>query len=345
MNASNTLLSTLPVPESQFNQLAQVLREECPYVDREALGHWCGLNRPWWEVNSGYGAEDCLRLLRQLHTNEVPNIALRVASRTRLDDLGIMGYAMLVSPTLEQGLKLLTYLVEQSNPYLRISFDCRGEHALLSCKVLAAGSPYLQLLLESWLISAWRYIQVLLPAGVAACASFASLSYSAPTYHWQYQQLLGCRVTFDQETSVLAIPKQWLSIAIQGSSGQAQSLFETQIRRVLKDRQHSGDLISRVKRLLLERPSECRYSLEKTAPLMSLSPRTLRRYLAAADTSFRQVCLDTRMELARDYLLNTRLSAQEIAYQLGYSQPNNFYRAFKGVYGVPPERFRSGHTG
>ncbi|MEC8427212.1 MAG: AraC family transcriptional regulator ligand-binding domain-containing protein, partial [Pseudomonadota bacterium] len=97
---------------NQLLLLDQVLREECHYVDREALGHWCGLNRPWWIPESGYNLDDYLRLLRQLQTNEVPNIALRLAKRTRIDDIGVMGYAMLASPTLEKGLQIASHLVE-----------------------------------------------------------------------------------------------------------------------------------------------------------------------------------------------------------------------------------------
>ena len=89
---------------------------------------------------------------------------------------------------------------------------------------------------------------------------------------------------------------------------------------------------------------QCDYRLEATAPFLSLSARTLRRYLAEAGTSFRAVSLEVRMELAKDYLLNTQLTAQEIAYQLGYAQPNNFYRAFKGFYRLPPEQYRLRHS-
>lgn len=324
----------------QFDTLSAVLAEECRYVDREALGHWCGLNVPWWEPDSGLVQTDYLRLLRQLHENEVPNITLRVASRARLDTMGMMGYAMLASPTLEQSLHLASHLMEQMTEFLRVSLSTTAEHALLTCEVLPAGSDYFQVLLEHWLISMWRYIQVLLPEGVAACASYATLNYGAPTYHWQYQQLLGCQVTFDAPAACLAIPKQWLYIAIQSGNVQAQSLYEGQVRRVLREREHSGDIVSRVKRLLVEKPNDCRYQLELTAPLLSLSARTLRRYLADAGTSFRRVCLEVRMELAKEYLISTQLTAQEIAYQLGYSQPNNFYRAFKDFFGKPPEQMR-----
>ncbi|WP_439133717.1 helix-turn-helix domain-containing protein [Pseudomaricurvus sp.] len=330
--------------DKQLLILDQVLREECAYVDREALGHWCGLSVPWWEPGHNLSLDDFLRLLRQLHDNEVPNIAVRLARRRSLEDMGVLGYALLASPTLQQGLQLSAHLVESNFPFLKVSLATDNEHALVSCDVMAGGSDYFQLLLEEWIFSLWVYIQALLPEGLAACASYATLNYHAPTYHWQYQQILGCRVDFDQPRAVLAIPKQWLYIAVKGRSGHTQQLYDTQVKRLLKEQEHSGDIVSRVKRLLLEKPVQCDYRLETTAPFLSLSARTLRRYLAEAGTSFRAVSLEVRMDLAKDYLLNTQLTAQEIAYQLGYAQPNNFYRAFKSFYQLPPEQYRLLHS-
>jgi AraC-like DNA-binding protein len=330
--------------DQQLRTLDQVLREECPYVDREALGFWCGLPPQWWEPQHQLSLHDVLRLLKQLHRNEVPNIALRLAQRRRLDDMGMLGYALLASPTLLQGLQLSAHFVESNFPWLRISLETTTEQALVCCEVMAGGSEYFQLLLEEWIFSLWIYIQALLPDGLAACASYAKLNFPAPTYHWQYQQILGCRVEFDQPRALLAIPKQWLYIAVKGRSGPAQHFYDTQVKQLLRVQEHSGDIVSRVKRLLLEKPVQCDYRLEATAPLLSLSARTLRRYLAEAGTSFRALSLEVRMELARDYLLKTQLTAQEIAYQLGYAQPNNFYRAFKSFYHLPPEQYRLSHS-
>lgn len=47
-----------------------------------------------------------------------------------------------------------------------------------------------------------------------------------------------------------------------------------------------------------------------------------------------------RMGLARKLLLDTNLSAKEIAYQAGYSSPQHFSRAFKAEFGQSPDRMR-----
>ena len=57
-------------------------------------------------------------------------------------------------------------------------------------------------------------------------------------------------------------------------------------------------------------------------------------------TSYKALVLEIRMELAKHYLLDTKLTLQEIAYLLDYSQAAPLSRAFKLYFGVSPERFR-----
>lgn len=52
--------------------------------------------------------------------------------------------------------------------------------------------------------------------------------------------------------------------------------------------------------------------------------------------TFSQILLETRMERATILLRNTNLSVEEIAYMLGYSNPSNFYKAFRSVYHASP---------
>jgi AraC-like DNA-binding protein len=61
---------------------------------------------------------------------------------------------------------------------------------------------------------------------------------------------------------------------------------------------------------------------------LAISTRTLQRRLQEENTSFQAVLAQTREALARHYLASGRLTAGEISFLLGYSDPNSFYRAF-----------------
>jgi AraC-like DNA-binding protein len=73
---------------------------------------------------------------------------------------------------------------------------------------------------------------------------------------------------------------------------------------------------------------------------IGLSDRTLRRQLAARNTSFQKIVDDCRIRQA--VLEITRcnsVSISEIALRLGYSEHSTFSRAFSRCTGVPPQNF------
>lgn len=82
-------------------------------------------------------------------------------------------------------------------------------------------------------------------------------------------------------------------------------------------------------------------SAEQLASSLHLSLRSMQRHLADAGTSFEQILLQVRQELARSYLSDSRYAIGEIAFLLGYADASCFSRAFKRWEGVAPRRFRA----
>jgi AraC-like DNA-binding protein len=74
-----------------------------------------------------------------------------------------------------------------------------------------------------------------------------------------------------------------------------------------------------------------------------MGERTLRRRLADEDTTYKQVVLEFRMELAASYLRGNAMSIQEIAYVTGYADPSNFHRTFNKHQGLTPNAYRRLH--
>ena len=82
-------------------------------------------------------------------------------------------------------------------------------------------------------------------------------------------------------------------------------------------------------------------SAELLAKQLAMSPRTLRRRLAEAGTTFGELRGDVALELARACLARG-LSTAETAFALGYAEPSAFFRAFKGWTGMTPRQFSEG---
>jgi AraC-like DNA-binding protein len=92
--------------------------------------------------------------------------------------------------------------------------------------------------------------------------------------------------------------------------------------------------------MLLSRSGKEIPSLEQAAAMLRLTTTQLRKRLYRAGTTYKALVLETRMELAKHYLIDTELSVQEIAYLLDYTTPAPFSRAFKRVFGVAPAGYR-----
>lgn len=76
------------------------------------------------------------------------------------------------------------------------------------------------------------------------------------------------------------------------------------------------------------------------AQALGLSKRTLQRKLNREQTSFQQQLNTVRAALAKNYLTNTALTIDEIAFLLAYTETNSFVRAFRFWTGRTPNSYR-----
>jgi AraC-like DNA-binding protein len=76
--------------------------------------------------------------------------------------------------------------------------------------------------------------------------------------------------------------------------------------------------------------------VESLASEWLMTARTLRRHLKAEGTSYQKLLDEVRHRLALDYLQNTRMSTDDVAASLGYSDVANFRHAFKRWTGRTP---------
>ncbi|WP_295470903.1 AraC family transcriptional regulator [uncultured Pseudomonas sp.] len=117
-------------------------------------------------------------------------------------------------------------------------------------------------------------------------------------------------------------------------------VFEPDLRRRLSELDAAATMAERVRAVLLELLPSNTATIEQAALRLGLSKRTLQRRLEEEGESFRALVNTTRASLARHYLGSTRLSGGEIAFLLGFEDPNSFYRAFQDWTGETPDTAR-----
>lgn len=119
-------------------------------------------------------------------------------------------------------------------------------------------------------------------------------------------------------------------------------VFEPELRRRLSQLDTKASTAERVRAVLLELLPGNEATIEKTAERLGMSKRTLQRRLEDEGENFRTLINTCRENLARHYLGNTSLPGYEIAFLLGFEDPNSFYRAFMTWTGQTPETVREG---
>lgn len=118
-------------------------------------------------------------------------------------------------------------------------------------------------------------------------------------------------------------------------------VFEPDLRRRLSELDAAATTGERVRAVLLELLPSNTATIEKAAERLGMSKRTLQRRLEDEGENFRALVNTTRESLARHYLGSTTMTGGEIAFLLGFEDPNSFYRAFLEWTGQTPDTARS----
>jgi AraC-like DNA-binding protein len=85
-------------------------------------------------------------------------------------------------------------------------------------------------------------------------------------------------------------------------------------------------------------------SVEEVAEALGISTRTLHRKLKAEGVVFSDITDAHQHKQACALLRDARLSVEEVAEQVGYSDVSNFTRAFRRWTGLTPAAFRKGQS-
>jgi len=174
--------------------------------------------------------------------------------------------------------------------------------------------------------SGWRPDAVLLPRRRPADVRPYRVQFAAPLY-------------FDSILAAMVFPERCLSQPISDADPLLHTLLaENAAAAVARaDPLLHGDVRRAIRLLLLT--GQC--SRGDVARRLGLHERTLGRRLRAAGATFQQLLDDTRAEIAKQLLRDTRVPVARIAAAAAYRDPTVFTRAFARWTGRTPSKFRA----
>jgi AraC-like DNA-binding protein len=152
---------------------------------------------------------------------------------------------------------------------------------------------------------------------------------------------LPCPLQFASASSSLLFQRRYLDMPLLQDERTLKHFLERSPADLLA-RPDEGDSLSSRLRRLLSRDTEHWPDLESVAQQLHVSPQTLRRHLREEGASFQGLKDQLRRDIAIYHLGRADLSLQQIAEQLGFSEPSAFHRAFKKWTGLTPGAYRAG---
>jgi len=264
-------------------------------------------------------------------------LGIKLGTKLDMVSLGILGYALMTSATVDDVLKLLVRYKRALLPSMRIEL-ISGDGSV----ELRSAAPHLPQVLEQFYkeaLYAGLVTNLNLLTDNHGASAILELDYGEPEDRGLYESVFGVNIRFNSNRCGLTFDAESLAVAISTSDPVAQDVFRRECDRILANDNYSGAVSERVVQLLLLSRSEFP-TAAVMAQQMHMSESTLQRRLAKERTRFQQLLDQVRYRLALEYLQGTDLSASEIAALLGFNNSANFRRSFKRWSGTTPLKIR-----
>ena len=161
-----------------------------------------------------------------------------------------------------------------------------------------------------------------------------------PAFQADYEDFFGVRIKKGRSYSI-AFTASDAARPFLTANVAMWKFFEPVLSQRLAEIHKEATVSERVHAALYEMLPAGRTSIEEVSSTLGMSTRSLQRRLNSEKTSFKDVLNNTREKLARHYLGQSSMTATEIAFLLGFDEPNSFFRAFKTWTGQTPQSIRA----
>jgi AraC-like DNA-binding protein len=139
----------------------------------------------------------------------------------------------------------------------------------------------------------------------------------------------------------VVIDAQQLTLPLPLADAHSLKVVEQRCQEQSQKIYHQGEIVEWVSMML--RQANQVPSLTECAKVLNISTNTLQSYLQQHGVEFQPLKQQITTERALDLLENTSFTITHIAYELGYTNPANFTRAFNKLMGCSPQAYRLEH--
>lgn len=169
------------------------------------------------------------------------------------------------------------------------------------------------------------------------------VTHAEPAYRVEYDRIFQVPVVFESDRNALLLANDsWMTQKLAYSPRYVFGVLSERAELLLKELESSKTMRGRVESLLMPKLHTGATGMDSIASKLGLSRPTLSRRLKAEGTNFEKVLDELRHKLALHYLSGRKVSVNQTAYLVGFSEPAAFSRAFKRWTGTSPGRRQAG---
>lgn len=280
--------------------------------------------------------KDLFRLAIQ-HAND-PSLGFYLGTRMPVTTHGILGYAAMSGQNLRQSLQTIVRYLKTVNQLIRLTLIEKQGLAILQLDDNYCFHSSRHIFHEIFTSALLCIFNVLTDKQFACGELF--FAYPEPGHAESYKALFECPVHFNATETRFQFSVTLLDLPLIFADKNAHAMASGQCEQKLKVLSQSESLATQVRDILLNAKGQYP-TADEIAVLLNLTQRTFRRRLASEQSSFTEILCDVRRQHALEYMQMKHLKFCEIAYLLGYSDQNNFCRAFKKWTRMTPAEYRA----
>lgn len=156
----------------------------------------------------------------------------------------------------------------------------------------------------------------------------------------EYEKILGCKVSFEEQQHSIIFPRVWLDQALADFDPELSRVMDEQSEYFLKNFPLHANFENEIRRIIVNALPDGKYALEDIALEFSITVRRLRQIMTEQGLNYRDILSDTCRDLADYYLKNTSLPISEVSILCGFSEQSGFTRAVKRWFDKTPKELR-----
>jgi AraC-like DNA-binding protein len=263
----------------------------------------------------------------------IPDLGHHVAARTEILSLGPVFESFRWQATLGQCIATLEARVSEHNSGARWWLASQGSQMRL-CRRMRTNDA--ATLLHVDLFSLLTMIDLVRRAVGSGWHPQQVALQSTRAIPLSHVEALGsAQIAWGRPATAIAFPRAFLARPVAWPAAET-----TSGREVLATRGPPGGFVESVCSLIAALLEAGRLDVAFAAEAAGTSSRSFQRHLAEHRVSFTQLVEDVRGAAALRLLADTDRKVVDIAYQLGYSDPAHFTRAFRRWTSVSPREYR-----